>query len=186
MPAKPLLVPETKPATELLDGRLVQKMSPFGLHGRVQLAIGAALRAWADERGRGRVATEWDFDLTPRGAPTNRLVPDAAFLSYARVGFADEEAAQIPTVAPNVAVEILSKGQTYESSQRRIEIYLASGAELVILIDPRAEEAWLVDANGARHLGRNARIEHAALPEFSLELRSCFELVPPGGFPVSP
>jgi Uma2 family endonuclease len=78
-------------------------------------------------------------------------------------------------------VEIISKGQTIENSQRRIEIYLACGTELVVLIDPRAEEAWLVDPAGVRALDKNARVEHEALPGFSLELRTCFELVPPGG-----
>jgi Uma2 family endonuclease len=181
MRTRSLVVPETKPATEFLDGCLVQKMSPFGLHARVQLAVAAALRGWADARGRGRVGTEWDFDLTPPGSSTNRLVPDAAFLSYERVGFTDENGAQIPKISPNVAVEILSKGQTFDRSRRRIEIYLACGAELVIVIDPRAEEAWLVDANGAIHLGSGESIRHPALPEFSLDLRACFELVPPGG-----
>jgi Uma2 family endonuclease len=62
MPEKPLLVPETKPATEFLDGRFVQKMSPFGLHGRAQLAVAGALRAWAGGRGR-KGARHISFDL---------------------------------------------------------------------------------------------------------------------------
>jgi Uma2 family endonuclease len=86
----PLLIPQTKPAMEFIDGMFVRKMSPFGLHARVQLIVAARMQAWADERGRGRVGTEWDFDLTPPGESTNRLVPDAAYLSYARVGFEDE------------------------------------------------------------------------------------------------
>jgi Uma2 family endonuclease len=181
MPAQLPFIPETKPATEFLDGRFVQKMSPFGLHARVQLAVASALQSWADELGRGRVGTEWDFDLTPSGERTHRLVPDAAFLSYGRVGFEDELAAQVPEVAPDVAVEILSRGQTLENSRRRVEIYISAGADLVVLIDPRAEEAWLIDSGAVRHLDRDAAIEHAALPGFSLPLRKCFDLVPPGG-----
>jgi len=181
MAAIPLPIPETKPATELIDGHLVQKMSPFGLHARVQLAIASALSAWADSCGRGRVGTEWDYDLTPPGERTNRLVPDVAYLSYDRVAYDDEDDAQVPIAAPNVAVEILSQGQTLRDSQRRVEIFMASGTELVILIDPRAEETWLIDAETTRHLSRNDAIEHAALPDFSLPLSRCFDLVPPGG-----
>jgi Uma2 family endonuclease len=180
MSTKSLDIPETKPATEF-DGRLVQKMSSFGLHARVQLAVASALRSWANERGLGRVGTAWDFDLTPPAGRTHRLVPDAAFLSYERVGFDDERAAQVPQVAPNVAVEILSQGQTFENSQRRVEIYLSAGADLVVLIDPRSEEAWLADARGSRHIDGEAAIEHAAVPGFWLSLRECFDLVPPGG-----
>jgi Uma2 family endonuclease len=178
----PLPIPETKPATEFVDGRMLQKMSPYGLHARVQCAVAAALGAWSDERGRGRVGTEWDFDLTPPGRATNRLVPDVAFLSYERVAYDDRGAAQVPVVAPDVAIEILSQGQTLENSRRRIEIFLACGASLVVLIDPRAELAWLVDPNGTRSLARNESIEHAALPEFSLPLARCFDEVPPGGW----
>src|SRR5580693_5503585 len=107
MPNLPLVVPETKPATEFVDGQFVQKMSPFGLHARVQLALASSLRSWAMRDGRGRVGTEWDYDLTPPGGQPNRLVPDAAYLSYERVGFDEKDAAQVPVIAPDVAVEIL-------------------------------------------------------------------------------
>src|SRR5579862_330801 len=124
MATLPLPIPETKPAMELIDGRLVQKMSPYGLHARVQAAIVSALHEWSDARGRGRVGTEWDYDLTPPGEKTNRLVPDVAYLSYDRVAYEDDDAAQVPTIAPNVAVEVLSREQTLANSQRRIEILL--------------------------------------------------------------
>jgi Uma2 family endonuclease len=182
MATSPLPIPETKPATEFIDGRLVQKMSPYELHGRVQRILAAALGAWADERGRGRVSTEWDYDLTLPGGRTNRLVPDVAYLSYERVAYEDKEGAQVPTVAPNVAVEILSEGQTFENSQRRIELFLTCGAELVILVNPRAQDAWLVDREVTRRLARHETVAHRALPEFSLLLRRCFEEVPPGGW----
>jgi Uma2 family endonuclease len=181
MPTLPLPIPETKPATEFVDGRMVQKMSPYGLHARVQGVVVAMLGAWADEKGRGRVGTEWDFDLTPPGERTNRLVPDVAFLSYARVAYEDDAAAQVPIVAPDVAIEILSQGQTLKNALRRIEIFLACGAELVVLIDPRAEKAWLADAAGTHELTREQAIEHQSLPGFSLPLMRCFEKVPPGG-----
>lgn len=181
MPHSTLAIPETKPATELIDGHQAQKMSPYGLHSRVQGAVVTALRQWADARGRGRVGPEWDYDLTPPGDRTHRLVPDVAYLSYDRISYDDEEAAQIPKVAPNAAIEILSEGQTLESSQRRIAIFLRSGADVVILIEPRSQEAWIVDSHATRHLRRDDVIEHPAMPEFLLPLSRCFERVPPGG-----
>lgn len=181
MQTKPLSIPETKPAMELIDGRFVQKVSAYELHSRAQLAIAVALREWANEGGRGRVGAEWDYDLTPPGEQTHRLVPDVAYLSYERVAYEDDQAAQVPTISPSVAVEVLSQGQTLASSQRRVEIFLACGAELVLLIDPRSKEAWLVDSKGTRDLADGETIEHPALPGFSLPLRRCFELSPPGG-----
>lgn len=181
MPTTPLPIPETKPATEFIDGRLLQKMSPFGLHARVQGVVVAALIDWANELGRGRVGTEWDFDLTPPGEQTNRLVPDVAFLSYDRVSFEDDAGSQVPVVGPNVAIEILSQGQTLENSKRRIDIFRACGTNVVVLVDPSKEVAWIIDSSGTREIPRDGAIEHASMPAFRLPLARCFEKVPPGG-----
>jgi len=51
-----IVLPETKPETEWVSGRALQKVSPTRTHGRLQLLLGAALDAWA--AGRGDVATE--------------------------------------------------------------------------------------------------------------------------------
>jgi|SRR5579872_26939 len=185
MASASLNIPQTKPASERIDGRLERKMSPFGLHAQVQLAIAAALRAWAIERGVGRVGTEWDYDLTPPGDRTHRIVPDVAFLAYDRVAYDDDEAAQIPRIAPNVAIEILSEGQSVERSQRRIAILLACQAELLVFVDPRAREAWLVDRDGTRHLRDDDVIAHPALSGFHVRLQDCFEKPPPHHTPTS-
>jgi Uma2 family endonuclease len=110
---------------------------------------------------------------------THRLVPDVAYVAYERIAFDDDLAAQVPIVAPNVAVEILSKGQTLQNWRRRIDILVACGAQLVALVDPRAEVTWLVDPAGTHLVSREESIDHAALPGFSLPLRDCCDLTPP-------
>ncbi len=167
--------PETKPATEFIGGRLVQKMSPQGLHAQVQRRLASALGAWADQRGLGRVGTEWDYDLTPPGECINRLVPDVAYLSYERVGYDDEGVAQIPKIAPDVAVEVLSPGQKMEHLAEKVRIYLAAGCALVVVLDPREQYAILHDAAGMRRLEREDRLTHAALPGFDVALATFFD-----------
>jgi hypothetical protein len=54
----------TKPESEWVRGRAVQKVSQKRDHGRVQAELVAALVSWA--RGRGEVATEWRFRVQPR------------------------------------------------------------------------------------------------------------------------
>ena len=174
MSALPFEIPETKPATEFIDGMLVQKMSPRGAHALAQGAFVQALRNWADAGGRGRVGTEWDFDLTPPGKATNRLVPDVAYVSYERIPYEDDAAAQTPTVAPNVAVEILSPGQTVTNSQTRVEIFLNCGADLVILVDYERHFAVLHDGREPTRVERDRAIEHGSLPAFSMPLERAF------------
>jgi hypothetical protein len=43
----PIPIPETRPATELIDGRLVQKMSPKRHHQALEARWMNALNAWA-------------------------------------------------------------------------------------------------------------------------------------------
>jgi Uma2 family endonuclease len=166
--------PETKPATEFIDGQLVQKMSPRGLHARVQAALARMLIDWAETRRAGRVGTEWDFDLTPPGGSVHRLVPDVAFLSYARVPYDDDDAAEIPTVAPELVIEVLSPGQSMADLARKIDIYRTAGVELIVVVDPRAQRAVLHGATGHATIRGGGTIEHPALPGLRLPLERAF------------
>ncbi len=127
------------------------------------------------------MGTEWDYDLTPPGECVNRLVPDVAYLSYERVGYDDEGAAQIPTVAPDVVVEVLSPGQTMEQLAEKVRIYLAAACRLVVVLDPREQYAVLHDAVGVCYLGREDHLTHEALPDFDVVLATFFDRPRPIG-----
>lgn len=124
----------------------------------MQAAFARALSESADERRAGRVGTAWDFDLTSADGRVHRLVPDVAFLAYARVSYDDDEAPANPA--------------------RKIEIYLAAGVELALVVDPRAEYAVLHDRTGTVTITRDGTIEHRALPGFRLSLERAFAKAP--------
>ncbi len=170
-----ITVPETKPATEWVNGRALQKVSPRERHARAQLAIAAALRAWAATTGSGRVGTEWEFRVTPPHEMTRPLVPDVAFLSYDRLGYDDDDMAQIPYMAPDVAVEIISPGDHRRDIEEKVRVYLASGASLVLLVDPLEKTLTANDSNGERRYSRDDIFAHEALPSFSIRVDSLFE-----------
>lgn len=67
-----IILPETKPALEWVNGRPLQKVSPRYKHALAQMRFATALDAWANEHG-GSVGTEWEFRIQPprRGAPPN-------------------------------------------------------------------------------------------------------------------
>jgi Uma2 family endonuclease len=174
-----ITVPQTKPATEWVNGRALQKVSPQERHARAQGQMVAALGAWAHATGLGRVGTEWEFRVTPPHESTRPLVPDVAFLSYERVGYEQEEAAQIPYMAPDLAVEILSQGDRRRDVDEKIRVYLAAGAKLVLLVDPAEHTFTAHDHEGARRLLPDETFTHWALPGFSMRVASCFELPKP-------
>src|SRR5437588_8149071 len=88
----------------------VQKVSAQRKHARAQTVFAAALLTWADSKRSGRVGTEWEFRIASPGEQRRPLVPDVAFLSYRRMPYEDGPAADIPRVAPDVVVEVLSPG----------------------------------------------------------------------------
>jgi len=174
-----ITVPITKPATEWVNGRALQKVSPQERHARAQGRMVAALGAWADATGSGRVGTEWEFRVTPPHEATRPLVPDVAFLSYARLGYEQEDAAQIPYMAPDAAIEIISPGDRSRDIEERIRVYLAGGAKLVLYVDPVERTFAAHDSEGVQHFERDETFTHAALPGFSVLVDSIFKLPKP-------
>lgn len=80
-----IIDPQTKPATEFVLGEYVPKMSPRGRHSFAQRWFTIAFARMAEDAGRGRSGPEWDFLLAPAGKSPKQLVPDVAYLSYARL-----------------------------------------------------------------------------------------------------
>src|SRR5215467_1444444 len=101
-------VPDTKPATEWILGRAVQKVSPQRRHALAQGVFFSEMHAWAKRYHAGRVGTEWDFRIAPPGEPRRPLVPDVAYVSYQRIPYESPTEADIPRVAPDLVVEVLS------------------------------------------------------------------------------
>ena len=68
-----ITVPETKPATEWVRGRALQKMSPRTAHAYAQTKFVVALDAWSERSG---LAGEW---FEHPALPGFRLLVDSLF-----------------------------------------------------------------------------------------------------------
>ncbi len=168
-----ITVPEGKPAFEWIGGRAVQKMSPKRDHAIVQRIFATALGAWAE--GRGEVGTEWRFRVTPSGDATRPLVPDIAYVSYARLAGMTYDEKQEPRTAPDVVIEVRSPDDRQALIDEKRRVYVAAGTTLVVLVDPRNAVVLAVDAGGERRFTRNDTLTHPALPGFTLELAPIFD-----------
>jgi Uma2 family endonuclease len=171
-----IVLPETKPETEWILGRAVRKVSPSWAHARLQFAFSVALAPWAE--GRGQAATEWRFRPAPPNEIHRPLVPDISYLSNERFAELEEGSdSDAPPFAPDVAVEILSPGDSKRRVEHKIGVYLATGSSLVIVVDPRDRSVRLHDAQGVRVLRAGDVIEHPAMPGFSLPLPTLFAVL---------
>jgi len=163
-----IVLPETRPETEWLLGRAVQKMSPFRRHSVVQAAMAAALGAWAD--GRGQVGTEWRFRLAPNGEVRRPLVPDVSYMSHDRLRPLPEADRELPTIAPDVAVEIRSPNDRERYLAHKKEVYFATGTLVFIVVDPMTRSVTVDDLDGSTSTFRGndvliiARFPHLAIP----------------------
>jgi Uma2 family endonuclease len=167
-----IVLPETKPETEWVRGRPLQKASPQRTHSLLQVALGAELRQWA--AGRGDVGSEWRFRIAPPGEIRRPLVPDVAYVSNERLS--DQEL-EVPPLSPNVAVEILSPDDRRTDIDDKIATYLRAGSSLVIVVDPKKRIVELHDPNRIAALDESAAIEHAALPGFRFAVRDLFAVL---------
>jgi Uma2 family endonuclease len=170
-----IVLPETKPETEWLRGRAVRKMSPLRTHSRLQGWWLRELGGWAAERGE--VSGEWRFRVGPPGEAIRPLVPDVAFLSYARMGNATAAELEAPLLPPNAAIEIRSPGDSYPDLEDKAATLLRAGTDVVVIVNPRTRTVIARDAAGKRIFSGADTFEHAALPGFTFPLPAMFDVL---------
>jgi Uma2 family endonuclease len=170
-----IVLPETKPETEWVRGRALQKVSPQRTHAYLQLNLGARLQQWA--KGRGGVGTEWRFRIAPPGEVRRPLVPDVAYVSTERLRPLSDAEIEIPPIAPDVAVEILSPDDRRADIDDKIGVYLRAGSSLAIVVDPEQRAVELHDRHATMVLDEGDLIAHDVLPEFSYPVRDLFAVL---------
>lgn len=102
-----LQLPETKPASEYINGEIVQKPMPKGRHSRLQGKICAAINQVAEEQKIAYAFPELRCSFGSRS-----IVPDAAVFQWNRIPFQpDGEVPDNFLLAPDWTIEILSPQQ---------------------------------------------------------------------------
>ena len=118
----------TKRPYELVDGTLVEKAVGFDesiLGYELVRALGLYVKAHDLGKAVGDGALMRLFPGLVR-------IPDAAFISWERYPKKKRRRGEIPTVAPDVVVEVLSKDNTRREMQRKLEEYFRAGVRLVL------------------------------------------------------
>lgn len=170
-----IVLPITKPETEWVRGRALQKTGGTYTHSTVQMLFAIALRNWATEGGYGRVAPSWRFRVAPRGGFVRPLVPDVAYLSYAALPFdAARDTVQVPLGAPTVAVEVVCEEDLAADVDDKISTYLSAGSSAFVIIDPDRQNVAVQDASGVTAVRAGRVMTHPALPGFVLDVGALF------------
>ncbi len=120
---------------ELINGEL-KTMSPTGhTHGRITVRLTAPLAQFVWENELGEVyGAETGFKLTSN--PDTVLAPDIAFISKQRVKDLGETKGYWPG-APDLAVEVLSPGESSAEVKAKVSQWLGFGAKQVWVVSPK-------------------------------------------------
>ena len=122
---------------ELVDGTLVEKAMGFE-ESRLAIELSHLVMSYLDQNDLGICV---GVDGMMRMAPGLVRIPDLSFISWDRLPGRESPREPIPDLAPDLAVEVLSEGNTKPEMARKVREYFDAGVLLVWLIDPRKRTA---------------------------------------------
>jgi Uma2 family endonuclease len=160
---------------ELIDGTLVEK--PVGYdEAIIATNLSAELVAYTKPRDLGVVS---GADSTLRMSSGNRVrLPDVAFVSKNRL---PKKRGRVPTLAPDLAVEVLSATNTEAEMAQKLREYFPSGTRLVWYIDPATRTVAVYHAPGepTRVLSESDTLDgEQVIPGFTMPVADLFRNVP--------
>jgi Uma2 family endonuclease len=134
-----LALPETKPASEYIDGQIIQKPMRKGKHSVIQGELILAINSVFKSQKTARAFPELRCIFGGRST-----VPDLAVFTWDRIPRDENgEIANAFNLAPDWTIEILSPDQSQTKVTRNILHCLDHGTQLGWLIDP-SEQSVLV------------------------------------------
>ena len=165
-------LPEGETTYELVDGKAIPKVSPKYFHSSLQGAFYTFIREVC--KGKGRVKPEWAVTLERNGVPWVPT-PDLTYVSYDRLpkNLKRNEACPVPC---ELAIEIISPGQTLKELETKASYYFAAGVLRVWVVDPEAISIRVLFPDGKVILYTDDMpIVDNLLPGLELTTRQIFE-----------
>lgn len=171
-------VERDKRLVELIDGTLVEK--PVGwIEALIAGRLITALNVFVMPRKLGVVA---GADGTLRMISGRIRLPDVTFVSVTDLPGGQVPPESIPTLAPTLAIEVLSKTNTAAEMRQKVKEYFESGSKLVWLVDPPTKTVAVFET--ASETPERTLREHESLdggevvPGFTLPLGELFAPYP--------
>jgi Uma2 family endonuclease len=165
---------------ELIDGILLEKT--VGTYESI-LASLLGHHLWSHV-GKGRLGVVLGADGMVRLAPDLVRIPDVAFVSFDRLPGRKVSREPVAGLAPDLAVEVISKGNTPQEMEGKLGEYFSAGVRLVWYLYPDPREVHSYTAPDRPTVVAEHEILNGGdvLPGFSLRLADLFaELEESGG-----
>lgn len=167
-----LLDGDDKHICELIDGVLVEKT--MGIReSRLAFLIGYFIEQFLESNDLGWVCTaDGPFRMRPR----NVRFPDVSFVSWERCPESETSPEKISSATPDLAVEVISGGNTPKEMKRKLRDYFKKGVRLVWLVYPKTKSADVYKSpTKKKRVGPDGSLDgEKVLPGFSLPLAKLF------------
>ena len=163
---------------ELERGIIVEKDGPAKPKTRTALNIASAMFLFVHHNSLGKVRVETGYYIETN--PDSQRDPDVTFLTAARVLGEDNGTLTYPA-PPDIAVQIASTSSVTAEMERKVNEYLAAGAQRVWLVytataaTPRGVIIHHPDGSMSTYTGDDVITDEELLPGFSLPLAEIFE-----------
>ena len=156
---------------ELIKGELLTMPLTKYDHMRVAANLTMILGNYVKTNGLGRVFTEGGFKL--ESDPDTVLGPDVSFVTTHRIRLSPEGYHDGP---PDLAVEVISPSERRGRIERKLALYLETGARSVWHVDPRRRTVEVISSTGARKiLHETDELVDDTLPGFCVRVSEIFE-----------
>jgi Uma2 family endonuclease len=134
-----LALPETEPASEYIDGKIVRKPMPQGKHSSLQTEFSTTVNVKLKPQRIARAFSELRCTFGDRS-----IVPDVSVFIWDRIARDENgEIANVFQLAPDWTIEILSPEQSQTKVTKNILHCLDYGTEMGWLIDPNERTVFV-------------------------------------------
>ena len=160
---------------ELVKGELIHMTPAGGTHGRLTMNIGAAVHGFVRRHGLGLVFGAETGFYTGHDPDTVRGA-DAMFYSNARVEALGDLTGFL-RLAPDLAVEVMSPGDTWDEVEEKVAEYLTAGVRLIWIVSPKTKSVHVYrPRQEALRLSREDQLTgEDVLPGFEVTVAELFE-----------
>lgn len=161
-----LKLSETEPASEYIDGEIIQKPMPQGKHSVIQGELVSTINTVVKSRRIARAFTELRCTFGGRS-----IVPDVSVFVWDRIPRDENgEIANVFQLAPDWAIEILSPDQSQTKVTKKILQGLKYETQMGWLIDPDEKSVFVYTPKQQPEVFEESG-EQLPVPSFAKELR---------------
>jgi Uma2 family endonuclease len=154
---------------ELVAGELIDVSGNVGDHNSIRDWTVVLLVPFVRERHLGKVISEqeYDFDGNAHG-------PDVSFFGLEKLPLFQGNK-RVQRLVPDLAIEIVSANDTFNSLARKKDRYRRCGTREVWILSPESREVMVYSDHGDYILREDAGLSTPLIPGFQIPVKSLFE-----------